>query len=68
MTTVNRAAVDELRALNEELSNALDSDDDEDIRDAAEKLTQALRIALGPSEAEAPPEQPPPQSEQPGTA
>ena len=49
MPIPNEPALDELRILNEQLSNALDADDQDDIREFAELLTQALRVALGPA-------------------
>ena len=49
MAMPDEQALDELRTLNEQLSNALDTNDQDDIREFAELLTQALRIALGPS-------------------
>lgn len=48
MAMPDELALDELRTLNEQLSNALDANDQDDIREFAELLTQALRIALGP--------------------
>lgn len=47
---VDQAAIDELRELNEALSNALLEDNNDDVREYAAQLTQALRIALGPSD------------------
>ena len=49
MPIPDEPALDELRTLNEQLSNALDANDQDDIREFAEQLTQALRIALGPA-------------------